>query len=868
MTKLIPKSKEEELAFLRQEIDDLRRETARLELALANRATAVAQDEMLFRRVFNDAPIGMALVGLDEQLLEVNQALCDILGYSKETLLTKTVPEITHPDDIAIEAQYKAGTRSGQFDSFWLEKRYIHANGSIVWGRLSVSAILNSQGQPLYFVGQLEDITTQKQAEFALKQSQEELEAFFSQSLDGCFFMMLDEPLHWDETMDQEAALDYAIAHQRITKINQAMLDQYGTEESQFLGLTPADLMAHDITYGRTLWRELFDYGRVRLETDERKLDGTPMWIEGEYVCLYDEDGRITGHFGIQRDITERKQAEAELRQSETLHRTLIRAIPYGVQEVDVHGRITYVNPAYCQTTGYSEEELIGRPIWELLSDPDEQRRLQETVQYLHQAHPQPETYYTTAQTKDGRTIYTQTDWDYRQSAEGTITGTIAVITDITARKYAQKRLENYNLRLKIVHEVAQAILSVESTADIALAALSHIQHSMPISRGSLVLFNFATRQGVILASYDQQNKSVRTGISRPLDEFDIAEPLFTGQYVIRLSLEKLPPGLKSRLQESNIHSYVSFPLIVQGKLFGVLYLAAENPDLYQDDNHMATLREIAELLAISIQQARLHEQVQQHAELLEERVAERTQALTQANEKLKELDRLKSKFITDVSHELRTPVTNLSLYLDLLERGSPERVTHYMQVMREQTDRLKSLVAGTLDLSHLDIHREGQTLTPQAVNPIIKWAASAYRDAASEKGLAFTLHLAEELPAVMANADQMSRAVSNIISNAILYTTTGQIDIRTYWDETAVSVVIQIQDTGIGMDEEDISHCFEPFYRSLRLGQLNIPGSGLGLALAKEIVELHNGRIQVASKPNSGSTFTIFLPAAPAAKS
>jgi PAS domain S-box-containing protein len=141
------------------------------------------------------------------------------------------------------------------------------------------------------------------------------LELFFSQSLDGFFFMMLDEPVRWDDSVDKEKALDYIFEHQRVTKVNDAMLAQYGATREKFLGRTPADLFRHDLAYGRKIWRAFFDRGRLHVETDERRVDGTPIPIEGDYICFYDGAGRITGHFGIQRDITHRHIAERALRQ-------------------------------------------------------------------------------------------------------------------------------------------------------------------------------------------------------------------------------------------------------------------------------------------------------------------------------------------------------------------------------------------------------------------------------------------------------------------------------------------------------------------------------------------------------------------------
>jgi PAS domain S-box-containing protein len=141
------------------------------------------------------------------------------------------------------------------------------------------------------------------------------LELFFSQSLDGFFFMMIDEPVRWDDSVDKDRVLDYVFEHQRVTKVNDAMLAQYGATRESFLGTTPKDLFRHDLVHGRRVWREFFDHGRLHVETDERRLDGTPIRVEGDYLCFYDAEGRITGHFGIQRDVTERERASQSLRQ-------------------------------------------------------------------------------------------------------------------------------------------------------------------------------------------------------------------------------------------------------------------------------------------------------------------------------------------------------------------------------------------------------------------------------------------------------------------------------------------------------------------------------------------------------------------------
>ncbi len=157
------------------------------------------------------------------------------------------------------------------------------------------------------------------------------LELFFSQSLDGFFFMMLDEPVEWSERVNKDEVLDYVFEHQRMTKINSAILTQFkATTPEELLGMTPAQFFAHDISTAKERWREFFDLGYLHTETDERRLDGSPLRIEGDYMVIYDESGRIAGHFGIQRDVTDKYQENEQIRVS----REQLRALASRLQKV------------------------------------------------------------------------------------------------------------------------------------------------------------------------------------------------------------------------------------------------------------------------------------------------------------------------------------------------------------------------------------------------------------------------------------------------------------------------------------------------------------------------------------------------------
>ena len=158
------------------------------------------------------------------------------------------------------------------------------------------------------------------------------LEAFFERSQDGFFFMMLDQPIEWGPPpqVDQDAVLDYVFSHQRMTKVNPAMARQFRAAPEELIGLTPNDFFRHDVEGGRRGWRALFNAGHTHSVTNERRRDGSTMWVEGDYMCFYDAAGRITGHFGIQRDVTDRVRAAEELEQS----RAELRALAMRLQAI------------------------------------------------------------------------------------------------------------------------------------------------------------------------------------------------------------------------------------------------------------------------------------------------------------------------------------------------------------------------------------------------------------------------------------------------------------------------------------------------------------------------------------------------------
>ena len=273
---------------------------------------------------------------LNGTLTFVNQKYADSFQTSPVALVGRNIQELVPTGARANFArQLRALHRlTPDHPALTYEHKTRTPNGSVRWQRWTNLASFDAKGQILELQAVGHDITEEKTLYQALQKSEQQLNLFFNQSLDGFFFAQIQTPIPWNiPSADKEAWLDYVFDHMRITRANQAFLDQYLATEPQMLGRTPAQFFAHDLRAGRQAIRTLFDHGRVHAETEERRLDGTPILVERDHVCLYDGQGRVTGHFGVQREVTNTVSAvpapaprEAKYRQSEASFPTALDA--------------------------------------------------------------------------------------------------------------------------------------------------------------------------------------------------------------------------------------------------------------------------------------------------------------------------------------------------------------------------------------------------------------------------------------------------------------------------------------------------------------------------------------------------------------
>lgn len=297
----------------------------------------------------------------------------------------------------------------------------------------------------------------------------------------------------------------------------------------------------------------------------------------------------------------------------------------------------------------------------------------------------------------------------------------------------------------------------------------------------------------------------------------------------------------------------IYLPLRSEDRIAGVLHVVLAGREAVSDEK-LRLLSAMADIAGNAVHRAWV-------LETLEQRVAERTQELADANERLKELDYLKSKFVSEVSHELRAPVTNLKLYLELLAKSPAEKRPRIVNVLGQQTERLTQLVTDILDLSRLELGRERIRFESLDLNRVVEQVVEAHVPRAEAANLALNFVPDPALPRLEGERNQLAQVVTNLVANAINYTPEGMIEVRTCAGDEG-DVVLEVQDTGLGIAPGDLPHLFERFYRGNLSRDLDVPGTGLGLGIVQEIVDLHQGAIMVESDVGVGTTFRVSFPA------
>ena len=347
-------------------------------------------------------------------------------------------------------------------------------------------------------------------------------------------------------------------------------------------------------------------------------------------------------------------------------------------------------------------------------------------------------------------------------------------------------------------------------------------------------------------------------------------------------------PCFLELMRRAKVRAKLLVPIVVQDELWGLL-IAHQCTVREWEESKKTFLRQIAEHLAIAIYQAELYAEVQQQKRTSEQRVIERTRELRDALVAAQSASLAKSEFLAAMSHELRTPLTCVIGISDTLLRWSYGKVgikevpvqkqRQYLQTIRDSGDHLLELINDILDLSQVEAGKAVLKISEFSLSKLASQSLHALKEKAVAKGVELMQEqrIKQECDRFTADPRRLRQILFNLLGNAIKFTPEGgRVVLRVWVTEdknrtpavrqpgtapAGSTAVFQIKDTGIGIPEDQRSLLFQKFQQLDSPYRREYGGTGLGLALTKQLVELHGGAIEVNSTVDVGSTFTVFIP-------
>jgi PAS domain S-box-containing protein len=383
----------------------------------------------LFEAAFRHGPIGKALVALDGRFIRLNEMFCRIAGHAEADLLAGDFQTITHPEDLSTDLDLLAQLQAGKIDTYRIDKRYIRADGEIVWVRLTVSIVRDAQGQPLNYVSQIEDLTEQRAADAALNEGE------------ARYRLIADSMIDLVIRMDRRG---------RITWVSPS-LRAYGYEPEEIVGrrvdelIHPEDLARVREARGRVGGRRPEAGFEVTQQVRYRTASGEWVWLEGNPQVLRDDSGRAVGAVNVLRNVTDRR-AQQELFEASFEHGAIGKAV------VQMDGQFLKVNRALCAILGMSQADLLDLRAVDL-AHPEEVGRASENFARLAAGEIDSYSVERRYRRADGSYVWVDLTMALVRHPDGTPKHHVVEIQDLTARRAAEAALRERESQYRLIIE-------------------------------------------------------------------------------------------------------------------------------------------------------------------------------------------------------------------------------------------------------------------------------------------------------------------------------------------------------------------------------------------------------------------------------
>ncbi|HEV2860946.1 MAG TPA: PAS domain S-box protein [Pyrinomonadaceae bacterium] len=769
----------------------------------------------------------------------------EALGRSPHELL-KTVPPVP------LEEIYESLRREG----FW-EGELLHTrkDGEQIVVETRWATVRDERGQTTSILEITRDVTERRRSEVRLRHAAAIVEnsddAIISKDLDGII-------QSWNP--GAERLYGYTPEEAVGQPVTMLIPDDRPDEEPSILArIRRGERVDH--------------YETVRVTKDGRVLD-----VSLTVSPVRDSTGRVVGASKIARDITERKRAEAELSQSRAQLQTVFENATVGLFVMDDRQHCIYMNPAAEKLTGYTLEEVQGRPLH----------------YFIHHTHPDGTPYpleecpidqaFPQNNQEQGEDAFVHKDGSFFPVAftasplreNGRPVGTVIEVRDTTEEKRAAAEREHLLRLEQEAREEAETlyrlgqVLSAELDLHKLVQAVTDAATELTGAHFGSFFYNVLNEEGASYMLYTMSGVPREAFAHFPMPRAtDLFGPTFRGDGTILIGDVKLDPRFGKNspfygMPEGHlpVTSYLAVPVISRsGEVYGGLFFGHPRPDVFT--GRAARIVEgLAAQAAVAMDNARLFEAAKRARAQAEASAAENERLYREA----REASRLKDEFLATVSHELRTPLTAILGWAHMLRTGQfkGESAAGAFETIERNARAQSQLIEDLLDVSRIITGKLRIDVRPIDPNSFIDAAVEAVRPAAEAKGVRLQRVLDTGIVSVSGDPVRLQQVVWNLLSNALKFTPRGgRVQVRL--ERVNSHVEITVSDTGAGISPEFLPHVFDRFRQADQKTTRRHGGLGLGLAIVRHLVELHGGTVRAESEGEGhGSTFTVLLPVAP----